>query len=265
MSHSSPLLTTTDSFYRLSIATALLPVSLLPIAAVTATLIHACASYFTCSSWIPSLGNIVAYERWERLVTLAATVYAAEMLVISWVVYTGTEVVQTAGVRKWQLTGAVVCSVLLPTVSVFGDVNAVAGVDLESLGVGMYWVGCSAFALWLTLSIQALRKLEATMDPRLKLLFRIVKSMLWFLAVLAFIMLVQWKNSYNHQSSRVLNEYGFSVSRWVAGTLLLSLPVLICQFFPESTLAIPLPTRSKSQTVPLTSSFSMELEDYSRS
>ena len=250
-------------FLHLRISTCLLPLSILPVTAIAVTLAHACGSYYDCSGWVPTLGNVVAYERWERLVTLAAAIYSAELAVISWVVYAGTVAVLSCKLRKVQLGAGVIGCVVTPMLPALGDVNAKAGVDLEALCTYVYWLGCSALMLWLVISVLALRRMEDDMERRQKMIYRVMKSLLWALLVLAFAMLVQWKHSYNQESMRFFNEYGFSVSRWIAGAIVLCLPILICQFFPNAVLRVPIP-KSKEREEPLNTSFTMELSNYSR-
>lgn len=256
MSQSSP-------FLHLRISTWLLPLSILPVTAIAATLAHACGSYYDCSGWIPALGNVVAYERWERLVTLAAAIYSAELAVISWVVYAGTVPVLSFNLRKVQLGAGAIGCMLIPMLPALGDVNARAGVDLEILCTCAYWLVCSALLLWLIISVLALRRMEGNMEIRQKMIYRVVKSLLWALLVLAFAMLVQWKHSYTQESMRLFNEYGFSVSRYIAGAIVLCLPILICQFFPNAVLRVPVP-KSKKRDEALNTSLTMELSDYSR-
>lgn len=252
-------------FLHLRLSTCLLSISLLPAAAVAITLGHVCGSYYDCRGWIPALGNIVAYERWERLVTLAATIYSAELAVISWVVYASTGAVLSSRLHKVQLGAGLVSCVLVPVLPAFGDVNAGVGIDLEVLGTWGYLLGCSALTLWLIVSITALRRMEEHMDLRQKTLFRVVKLVLWALFVLSFVMFAQWRHSYTQESLSLFNEYGFSVSRWVVGSLVLGLPVLICQVFPSVSLIIYAEnsrSKEKSFESSLHSPLTMELEDY---
>lgn len=254
------------AFLHLRLSTCLLPISLLPVVAVAVTLGHVCGSYYDCSGWVPTLANVVAYERWERLVTLAAAIYSAELAVISWVVYAGTGAVLSAKLHRVQLAAGIASCVLAPVLPALGDVNSRAGIDLELLGKWGYWLGCSSLSLWLIVSITALRRMEDRMDPRQKVLFRVVKSVLWTLIVLAFVMFAQWRHSYTQESLSLFNEYGFSVSRWVLGVLVLGFPVLICQFFPSASLIIYAENSRKGEKSfepSLQSPLTMELEDYS--
>ncbi|CAG9327957.1 unnamed protein product [Blepharisma stoltei] len=219
------------SIYSINVPKLMFWFSGLMIGMVYGNLILACATNFSCFTFLPTLGYLGCFRGHDRVFIVSCTYFALVLILM----YTGAYYHFGSSLPRWKrhlllYLGVISCSIL-PIISLVDEVNSVHILPLEFIYVFLSTCFIISNLAWSSLVYSLLLLSKSTFNAQERHWFFILSVFLGVFVFISIINIVEWNWAYSIPSNLLINENAEAICEWILVSISIMVPPIFCQFF----------------------------------